>query len=517
MKKRAFKALIGLMLALVMGLGGCGHQAVVQDDYSYYTGSEEMPVLTQDSGPVQGGRLRLFMTTPDSINPIYTFNEYIRHLSGFVFDSLFSANGESSCVNMLAESWQLSGDGLTLDIKLRDGVKFHDGVDFSAKDVAFTIEAIMDARYRSPYADCVRNIDSVMVSDRLNIRIIFKKADPNCLLKLTFPILPAHVFEDWPIDGYDHDQKLIGTGAYKFDSFTDDMISLSRNDDWWYASAPDGLGHPVWIDGIDFIIHGNDYEMMSSFQKNIIDIAIVSGSNMDYYSNRSDIYYSQYTGNRFEFILLSASGSDGRKMENEEFRAALLRYLAGYMTLNPLNAGVSAVKEVGWGWEATGREDTLEALENLGLVYDEKKNVLYTYRNGSKNQLSIAVLYNSLDLDRQATAEWIQEALQEIGINVVLESAGEEEEMKAVTSGRFDMVILGSRIPVYSNLEETLDLLCDNLGLGGKRAVIMPIYRKREGVLYNVQIRGSKQPFWKNVYNGWTEWYIVRSETVGTD
>lgn len=510
MKKTAIVALIFVFL---LGLAGCGQQVINQEDYSYYAVREEMPVLTQDSGPAQGGRLRLFMTTPDSLNPIYTFNPYISDLSLFVFDSLFVADGEKSCVNSLAESWQLSEDGMTLDIRLRDGVKYHDGSEFSAKDVAFTIEAIRNAGSRSPYTDYIRNIDSVMVPDRLNIRIILKKPDPDYLLKLTFPILPGHVFEDWPIDGYDPDKKLIGTGAYKYDSFNEGVISLYRNDDWWYASVPDGLDHPIWIDGIDFIVHDGDYEMMAAFQKNIIDIATVSGNNMDYYSNRSDILYSQYVGNRFEYILISATGADGRRTESSEFRAALLKYLAGYIDLNPLETGIPAVTEVDLGREKAGREDTLEALEQMGMTYDEKKNTLYSYRNGVKTALTLSVKYNSLDLDRQITAEWIQAALQEIGIKVVLENASQEDEIKAVSNGRFDMMILGSRIPLYSNLEETLELLSRALGVEGREAVILPLYRKREAVLYSMEIRGVKNPFWKNIFNGWTEWYIVQSES----
>ena len=503
------------LLLFITGLSGCGQRAANQEDAGYYTGREEMPVLSQDSGPAKGGILSLFMTTPDSLNPLYTLNPYVRNLSMFVFDSLFIADGEDSCVNLLAESWQLSDDGVTLDIKLRDKITFHDGSEFSAKDVAFTIEAIRNAGARSPYMDNVANIDSVMVTDRLQVRMIFRKKDPRWQLKMTFPILPEHVFRDWPIDGYDPDQKLIGTGAYRFDAIQDDVISLSRHDDWWYVSAPDGLGHPVWIDRIQFIIHGGEHEMMASFQKNIIDIATVSGNNMDYYANRSDILYSPYVGNRFEYILLSNVGADNRRMENVAFRTILLRYLAGYMTQNPLELGVSAIEEVAWGdmEKRADREEALAALEELGMVYDERKNVLYTFRNGARTPLNLSVRYNSLDLDRETVAEWLQAALNDIGINVVLEKSSEEEEMKAVANGRFDIMVLGSRIPHFSSLEETLELICGNLGLGGEEAVILPLYRKSEAALYSLDIRGAKEPFWKNVYNGWTDWYLVRHGT----
>lgn len=508
-------AIIACMLIFLTILAGCGQQVVNQEGNGYYAGREEMPVLSQDTGPAKGGCLRLFMTTPDSLNPLYTLNTYTRNLSMFVFDSLFEPDGEGSCVNMLAESWKLGDDGKTLDIKLRDGVKFHDGTELSAKDVAFTIEAIRDAGARSPYSDNIENIDSVMVTDRLQVRLIFKKSDPDWVLKLIFPILPEHVFKNWPIDGYDPGQKLIGTGAYKFESIQDDVISLTCNDDWWYVSASDGLNHPVWIDRIQFIIHDSEYDMMSSFQKNIIDIATVSGSYMDDYSNRSDILYSSYVGNRFEYILLSTVGADSRRMEDPAFRAVLLKYLAGYMDSNPLNLGVPAVEEASWG--ATGsradREDALAALEQLGMVYDEKKNVLYTYRNGVKVPLTLSVAYNSLDQDRLTTAEWLQSALKEIGISAVLEKSSEEDEMKAVSSGKFDIMILGSRIPLYSKLDETLRLLCKTLGVDGQEAVIMPLYRESEAVLYSMDIRGTKKPFWKNVLNGWKEWYLVRSES----
>lgn len=506
-------AILAAILLLLTGLVGCSQQAANQDDAAYYTGREEMPVLSQDSGPAKGGCLNLFMTTPDSLNPLYTLNPYVRTLSMFVFDSLFIADGEDSYVNLLAESWQLSEDGVTLDIRLRDKIAFHDGTEFSAKDVAFTIDAIRNAGARSPYMDNVANIDSVMVTDRLQVRVIFRKRDPNWPLKLTFPILPEHVFKDWPIDGYDPEQKLIGTGAYRFEAIQDDVISLSRNDNWWYVSAPDGLGHPVWIDRIAFVIHGGDHEMMASFQKNIVDIATVGGNNMDYYSNRTDILYSPYVGNRFEYLLLSNAGSDNRKMENAMFRAVLLRYLAGYTVQNPLGLGVSAVEEVSWGSieNRMGREDALVALEQLGMVYDEKKNVLYTYRNGVRTPLTLSVKYNSLDLDRETVAIWVQTALKEIGINVVLEKSSEEDEMRAVSNRRFDIMILGSRIPLYSTLEETLELICGNLGFENEEDVIIPLYRKPEAVLYSLEIRGAKKPFWKNIYNGWTEWYLVRS------
>ena len=110
-------ALVALIFVFLLGLAGCGQQVINQEDYSYYAVREEMPVLTQDSGR-PGRSPQIIHDNAGFPNPIYTFNPYISDLSLFVFDSLFVADGEKSCVNSLAESWQLSEDGMTLDIRL---------------------------------------------------------------------------------------------------------------------------------------------------------------------------------------------------------------------------------------------------------------------------------------------------------------------------------------------------------------------------------------------------------------
>lgn len=507
----------GLILLMISGfLTGCAHQPIINNDETAMgeVDEENMPVLTQDSGPAQGGRLNLFMTTPDTLNPLYSSNKHVRYLSQFIFDSLFLAKGEEDYVNLLAESLEFSDDGLILDIKLHDGVLFHNGTILSASDVAFTIDAIRQVAERSQYEWNIENIDSTKIIDRLNIRLILKKADNNFPAKLTFPILPEQVFKEWPIKGYDTTQKLIGSGAFRFDRFDGDIISLSRNDVWWYATAEGDLDHPVWLNGINFIVFDNENKMMQAFQKQQIDVAFVSQGNLDNYSNRTDILINQYEGDRFEYILLSPIGVENNKLANPELRTALFKYLGWYMALDPIAIGQPAAAEMDeYGSEGNrvNKEDTLKALIGLGMVYDENKNILSYYKNGSKIPFSLSLKYNSLDIDRLTSGEWVLKALGEIGIQVRLENSTEQEEKNLVDRGKFDLMILGSRIPLFSGMHETITILKGNLGLQEDAAVIFPLYRKTEAILYNTQIRGPRLPSWKNVYSGWMDWYLVKS------
>ena len=504
-----------LIIILLAGLVGCTQQVLGPNEPVIGTVDQDnMPILTQDSGPAKGSRLNLFMTKPDSLNPLYTLNPYVRYVSQFLFDSLFTADGEKTCKNSLAESWQLSTDGLILDIKLRDGVMYHDGTSLSASDVAYTIDAVQKAQNRGVYGGNVENIDSTKTVDRLNIRLILRKADPDLLTKLTFPILPEHIFKDWPIEGYDPQQKPIGSGAYKFDSMNENTISLSRNENWWYAYAQDGLKHTAWMDGLDFKIYDNQNEMMPAFQKQEIDIAFVDEGNSNSYSNRKDILYNQYQGNTFECILLSTLGAENGRMSDAAFRTALLKYLGWYMALYPLTIGIPAseeYEEYGSSGNRVGKEDTIKAVTALGMVYDETKNILYYFRNGSKIPLTLNIKYNALDTDRLVSGEWVQKALGEIGIIATLGKSTENEEKNFVSNRKFDIMILGSRIPLYSNLDENIILLKQSLGFQEADAVLLPLYRKSEALLYNPKIKGPRLPIWKNIFNGWMEWYLVQA------
>ena len=77
----------------------------------------------------------------DSINPIMNEHCEIKHL---LFDSLVKLDQNGDPVASLAESWSYDEASMTYTFQLRDDVKWHDGEAFTAEDVKFTIDAIMD-------------------------------------------------------------------------------------------------------------------------------------------------------------------------------------------------------------------------------------------------------------------------------------------------------------------------------------------------------------------------------------
>lgn len=509
---RRIQKLMVVLIVLMINLSACSQiNTPVNNEPETGLDHGTVKIIQEDGGPSQGGIVNLFMTTPDTLNPLTTKNETVCQMASFVFDALFLDSPDGQLKKGLIDSYTISNDGMIVDLVLKDNILFHDGQTLSADDVAFSVETIQKVGSRSLYYDYVKSVDSVKLLTRLSCRLVLNKEDPEILNKLTFPIIPRHVFEDWPIEGYSDALKLIGTGPFIFKSYEENTISLIRNDSWYYVNASDGLGHPIWLDGINFKIYPDESYMMEAFQKKEIDVAFNDVVYMEGFSQRTDLYFRQYESNVLEFLAISPTGKDNSPVSQEAFRSILIDYLWGYEGLIDSDAGKLIIpieaNEMG-----SSRADTLKALSEAGFTYDQEKNVLTYQKNGIKIPVVLSLRYNSFNDERKSVSQKITNALFEIGITVNAETANQAELQALAGNGRFDMMLLGCRIPYYTDVSGALALVGETLGMGEQSFTLMPLYRKYSAVLYQKTLRGSREPSWKNIYSGWTEWYLVQNQ-----
>ncbi len=508
---RKVHSLFIIFLMLTIIISGCGQQLqTTQQDPITGIDDGAVKVIYEDEGPSQGGIINLFMVSPKTLNPLTTQDSYVRQLSAFVFDSLFYEDEYGLTKNCLVDSYEFSQDGLILDIELRDNILFHDGKMLSSDDVAFSLETIKNADGKSLYRDHVSNIQSIKVLTRLSFRLILQKADTGFTERLTFPIIPKHIFKEWPIEGHKDSMKLIGTGPFKYDSYSSDSISFLRNENWWFLEAEDGISHPLWLDGITFKLYSDKTQMMQAFQRQQIDIAWLEEGDLESYSKRSDIFFNKYVSNILEFLVLSPEGVIGSPFEQEDFRAAIIEYLGRYEKQNPINRGESAIKiEISDPEIKTYQNTTISSLVDLGYFYDYDKDYLYYYKNSVKMPVHLSLIYNGLNTDREYTGQWLTDALAGIGIKVDIQTADVGKQQSLINNRKFDMMLLGCRIPLYAAENEVLEYTKKSLNMGHADKVIFPLFRKYGAVLYHNYIRGERNPVWKNIYNGWQQWYLV--------
>lgn len=152
-----------------------------------------------------------------------------------VFDRLIDRKPDTSLAPALALSWEAISDTVW-EFKLREGVTWHDGEPFTAEDVAFTYERARDVP-NSPggFGGFLREVESVEVIDPLTLHITTPAPAPNLPRNLAFvPIISKHVGETATTEDYNSGKAVIGTGPFKFVSYTPgDRVEYVRNDDWW--------------------------------------------------------------------------------------------------------------------------------------------------------------------------------------------------------------------------------------------------------------------------------------------
>jgi peptide/nickel transport system substrate-binding protein len=156
-------------------------------------------------------------------------------LSVHVYDSLVARTADAGLAPGLALSWQPI-DERTWEFKLRPGVKWHDGADFTAEDVAFTVwRARTVPNSPSSFAIWLKAIARVEVVDPLTVRFRTVAPAPNLPSDLTpISIVSRHAGATAATEDYNSGKAAIGTGAYRLARFVRGArIELDRNDDWW--------------------------------------------------------------------------------------------------------------------------------------------------------------------------------------------------------------------------------------------------------------------------------------------
>ena len=161
-------------------------------------------------------------------------------IGGKMNESLLTYDKDFNPQPLLATEWTVAEDGLRYGFKLRQGVTWHDGKDFTADDVAFSILALKQyhPRGRATFA----NVDKVNVLGRHEVELILSKPAPYLLwafASFESPIVPRHLYEGTDIANNPRNAAPIGTGPFKFAEWArGSHVRVVRNESYWGAPKP---------------------------------------------------------------------------------------------------------------------------------------------------------------------------------------------------------------------------------------------------------------------------------------
>src|SRR5271168_1273131 len=177
-------------------------------------------------------------------------------------------SGFQSIVPDLATDWSWDEDKTQLTFRLREGVKWHDGKPFTAKDVVCTWDLLTgratEKLRTNPRKIWYQNVESVTANGDGEAVFRLKRPQPALLALLASgysPVYPCHVP---PRDMRSHP---IGTGPFKFAEFKpNERIAVTRNPDYWKKGRP-------YLDGIEYTIIPNRSTALLAFEAGKFDLS----------------------------------------------------------------------------------------------------------------------------------------------------------------------------------------------------------------------------------------------------
>ncbi|MEK6590871.1 MAG: ABC transporter substrate-binding protein, partial [Nitrospinota bacterium] len=167
------------------------------------------------------------------INPVLSVSSVTSHLESIIFDGLIKVDEKGEPKPNLADTWKVSEDGLRWTFYLKKGVRFHDGVELTAKDVAFTYEAAKNPKNKGRYLNFFKFVEDIRVKDKYTIEIILKRPYASFLYGLEVGILPKHLLEGKDLNSTEFNQNPVGTGPYRLYSWSENEIILKANEDYF--------------------------------------------------------------------------------------------------------------------------------------------------------------------------------------------------------------------------------------------------------------------------------------------
>ena len=214
--------------------------------------------------PVYGGKLSIALPAePPGLDPTSNTAAVIdRVVYNNVYEGLVKIDRSGKVVPALAKSWDISKDGLTYIFYLRKGVKFHDGTDFSAADVKYTIERNIKKDTKNAHPEFFRVIKKMEILNDYAIKLTL--GEPNFMFLFNLARGDSVIVPEGAGDNLKSHP--VGTGPFKFKEWSrGDHITLVRNKDYWNPKLP-------YLDEVTFKFIPDETTQIAALKAGDIDV-----------------------------------------------------------------------------------------------------------------------------------------------------------------------------------------------------------------------------------------------------
>jgi len=406
------------------------------------------PPPAAKKGSPAPGDLLIMGSIGDASNliPMLASDSASHDISSLIFNGLVKYDKDLQLVGSLAESWEVSADGLTITFKLRRGVKWQDGKEFTAEDVMFGYETIINPNTRTAYSGDFKEVKEARGVDPYTFRVTYKRAfAPGLTSWSSLVVLPKHLLQGQDINTTPFSRKPVGTGPFRLKEWkTGEKIVLEVNP-YYYEGRP-------YLDGVVYRIIPDLATMFLELKAGGIDYM---GLTPTQYKRQTETYKMRRDFRKFQYLAFAYTYL-GYNLKDPKFQDLRVRQAISYaIDKNEIIEGV----QLGLGLVATGpyKPDTLWYNPKVAQYpYDpEKAKSLLAeagWKSDGKDQtlrkegkpFEFMILTNQGNEARAKCAEIIQRRLANLGIKVKIRTVEWAAFINDfIDKKNFEAVILG--------------------------------------------------------------------------
>ncbi len=351
--------------------------------------------------------------------PILASDSASGDIVGLVFNGLVKYNEQLEQVGDLAESWTVSPDGRTITFRLRAGVVWQDGAPFSADDVRFTYETLIDPDVATPFSSNYELVESLETPDPLTVRVRYKEPFAPALESWGIGIMPKHLLAQEDLNTTTYLRAPIGTGPYRFHRWkTGELIEL--------RAFPQHFEHRPFIDRYLYRVIPDQATLFLELLTGGVDTTSLTPLQ---YTRQADApyirdRYQKFRYPSFGFTYIGYNLADAR-FADVRIRRAFNLAIDKQAILNGVLFGLGAVAtgpypKESWAHDpsiAPPAPDAAAARRLLaGAGWEDRDGDGWLDKDG--RSFSFTLLTNQGNEVRRQAAELIQRQLREVGVDV---------------------------------------------------------------------------------------------------
>jgi peptide/nickel transport system substrate-binding protein len=376
------------------------------------------------------------------LNPVLATDQASGSINNLIYNGLLKYDKDLKITGDLAESWEVGAGGLTITFHLRPNVKWHDGKPFTAKDVLFTYNKLVDPRVKTPYGADYLLVKTISAINPLTVRVTYKQPFAPALESWMIGIVPEYVFTNTDFNSAPANRAPIGTGPFLFKEWkTDEKIVLAANPNYFE-------GKPFINKYVLRIIPDQSVEFLELRQQNIDEMGLTP----DQYRAYKEFFtsYNRFNYPSFSYVYM-AFNQQNPLYKKHDFRLAIASALDKTQIIDGVllrmgKAATGPFVPQSWAHDPEVKDfpfdpqKARELLKALGFQ-DINNDGFLEYKN---QPWALTIMTNQGNKMRQLTCEIIQSQLKAVGLKVnirVVEWSAFIHQF--IDKKNFDCVVLG--------------------------------------------------------------------------